>query len=189
MSLRSGSLFSTPKLLAVGALAWLAIVTASGRQRPAPAARGGLDARRPCGAGGRAGAWTRTNGTSAIRYPGTRLARHLHAHLSGRRTEDRITTVAAGITFFGLLALFPAVTALVSLYGLFADPATVRDHLFALSFMLPGGAFQIVEDQISRIIAQGSGELTFKLVLGSRDRAVGRKCRDEGDHRRPECRV
>lgn len=80
--------------------------------------------------------------------------------------EDNITTVAAGITFFSLLALFPAITALVSLYGLFADPATVRDHLFNLSFMLPAGTFQIVEDQITRITAEGSRALTFKLALG-----------------------
>lgn len=80
--------------------------------------------------------------------------------------EDNITTVAAGITFFSLLALFPAVTALVSLYGLYADPATVRDHLFNLSFMLPAGTFQIVEDQITRITAEGSSALTFKLAIG-----------------------
>lgn len=80
--------------------------------------------------------------------------------------DDRIPTVAAGITFYSLLALFPAITALVSLYGLFADPATVRDHLAALSFMLPAGTFQIVEDQISRIVAQGSGALSLKLAIG-----------------------
>ena len=80
--------------------------------------------------------------------------------------DDRITTVAAGITFFSLLALFPAITALVSLYGLFADPGTVRDHLFNLSFMLPAGTFQIVEDQITRITAEGSSALTYKLVIG-----------------------
>lgn len=79
--------------------------------------------------------------------------------------EDRLITVAAGITFFSLLAMFPAITAVVSLYGLFADPATVRDHLLTLSFMLPGGTFQIVEEQVSRIVAQGTGALTFKLVL------------------------
>jgi membrane protein len=165
MSLRSGSLFSTPKLLAVGALAWLAIVTASGRQRPAPAAEVGS---MPGDHAAPAAALEPGRGRTA-RAPSdipVRGWRDIFMRTYQQTTEDRITTVAAGITFFGLLALFPAVTALVSLYGLFADPATVRDHLFALSFMLPGGAFQIVEDQISRIIAQGSGELTFKLVLG-----------------------
>ena len=37
--------------------------------------------------------------------------------------EDRILTVAAGTTFFGLLALFPAIASIVSLYGIFADRA------------------------------------------------------------------
>lgn len=80
--------------------------------------------------------------------------------------EDRILTLAAGVAFYSLLALFPALTVLVSLYGLFADPSAVRDHLYALSFMLPEGTFQIVEDQISRIVTQGTGALTLKLAIG-----------------------
>jgi membrane protein len=36
--------------------------------------------------------------------------------------EDRLLAVAAGVVFYGLLALFPAITAVVSLYGLFAKP-------------------------------------------------------------------
>ena len=44
-------------------------------------------------------------------------------------TEDRVLAVAAGVTFYGLLAVFPAIGALVSLYGLFADAATIRDNL------------------------------------------------------------
>lgn len=92
--------------------------------------------------------------------------RHILRRVYVESLDDRITTVAAGITFFSLLALFPAITALVSLYGLIADPAAVRDHLFALSFMLPAGTFQIVEDQVSRILAQGEAELGFKLAIG-----------------------
>src|SRR5207249_12263252 len=43
--------------------------------------------------------------------------------------EDRLLAVAAGVVFFGLLAFFPAVTAFVSLYGLFVETGTIRDHL------------------------------------------------------------
>ena len=46
--------------------------------------------------------------------------------------EDRLLAVAAGVVFYGLLALFPAVTALVSLYGLFANASTINDHLSSL---------------------------------------------------------
>ena len=80
--------------------------------------------------------------------------------------EDRITTVAAGIAFYGLLAFFPGIAALVSLYALIADPATIRDHLFQLSFLLPPNAFAIVEDQITRVVSQGGTELGAKFALG-----------------------
>jgi hypothetical protein len=43
--------------------------------------------------------------------------------------EDRLLAVAAGVVFYALLALFPALTAIVSLYGLFANASTITDHL------------------------------------------------------------
>ena len=54
-------------------------------------------------------------------------------------SADRVLAVAAGVTFYGLLAVFPAVAALVSLYGLFADPVAIKGHLDQLSSLLPGG--------------------------------------------------
>lgn len=80
--------------------------------------------------------------------------------------KDRILAVAAGVTYFGLLALFPAVTALVSIYGLFADAATINDHLAVLSGFLPGGALEIVADQVKRITANGSAALGFAFFFG-----------------------
>ncbi|MGB8630179.1 MAG: hypothetical protein WCD69_12430, partial [Xanthobacteraceae bacterium] len=53
--------------------------------------------------------------------------------------EDRLLAVAAGVVFYGLLAIFPAVTALVSLYGLFASPAAISDHLSLAAGILPQG--------------------------------------------------
>src|SRR5919112_3474293 len=51
--------------------------------------------------------------------------------------DDRVGTVAAGTTFFLLLALFPALGALVSLYGLVADPATINQHVNDLRGYVP----------------------------------------------------
>jgi membrane protein len=62
--------------------------------------------------------------------------------------EDRLLAVAAGVVFYGLLALFPAITALVSLYGLIADSRTVNDHIAFLGDFLPQGTFSIVEGQL-----------------------------------------
>ncbi|HJZ21929.1 MAG TPA: YihY/virulence factor BrkB family protein, partial [Bradyrhizobium sp.] len=72
----------------------------------------------------------------------------------------------AGVVFFGLLAVFPAVTALVSCYGLFANPSTVGDNLQTLSLMLPDGSFQIVRDQIGRVLAKGNTALGATFLLG-----------------------
>ncbi|SEF11405.1 membrane protein [Rhizobiales bacterium GAS191] len=68
--------------------------------------------------------------------------------------KDRILSVAAGVTFYVLLALFPAVAALVSLYGLFADRSTIGENLNLLSGVLPEGALEIIGDQVSRIAGQ-----------------------------------
>ena len=85
-----------------------------------------------------------------------------------RSGEDRLLAIAAGVVFFGLLAVFPAITALVSCYGLFADPSTIGANLQTLSLMLPEGSFQIVQDQIARVLDQGSTALgaTFLFGLG-----------------------
>lgn len=80
--------------------------------------------------------------------------------------QDRIMSVAAGVTYYALLAVFPAIAALVSIYGLFADPATIQDHLNALSGVLPGGALDIIREQVTRIASQGSGTLGFSFILG-----------------------
>jgi membrane protein len=83
--------------------------------------------------------------------------------------EDRLLAVAAGVVFYGLLALFPAITALVSSYALFADAKTIKDHLSFISEILPPGTFSIVQDQIGRVLAKGESKLgaafLFSLCL------------------------
>src|SRR5205085_11558222 len=80
-------------------------------------------------------------------------------------TEDRLLAVAAGVVFYGLLALFPAITALVSSYALFADAAAVGRHLAFAAALMPQGAFGIVEEQIARIAQGGGGQLSFAFLL------------------------
>jgi membrane protein len=79
--------------------------------------------------------------------------------------EDRLLAVAAGVVFYGLLALFPAITAVVSSYALFAKPSTINDHLSTLSGVLPGGAFEIVKDQVGRVLEKGNLKLGTAFVV------------------------
>lgn len=80
--------------------------------------------------------------------------------------EDRLLAVAAGVVFLGLLAIFPAITALVSLYGLMADMTTANDHLRALLPVLPNGSYAIIQDQVARVVEKSDGKLGFGFILG-----------------------
>ncbi|MDB5644043.1 MAG: hypothetical protein JWN07_3360 [Hyphomicrobiales bacterium] len=79
--------------------------------------------------------------------------------------DDRVLAVAAGVTFYSLLAIFPAITALVSVYGLFADPVSIQNHLQTVSAFMPGGAIDIIGEQVQRIASEKAG-LGFAFVLG-----------------------
>ena len=80
--------------------------------------------------------------------------------------EDRLLAVAAGVVFYGLLAVFPAVTALVSLYGLFASPSTISDELSFLAGIFPQGAVDILREQIGRLTAGSGAKLGFGFIFG-----------------------
>jgi membrane protein len=73
--------------------------------------------------------------------------------------KDRVLAVAAGVTFYTLLALFPGIAALVTLYGLFADANVINEHLAQLHAVLPSGTVEIVGDQVKRIASKPSGTL------------------------------
>jgi membrane protein len=80
--------------------------------------------------------------------------------------EDRLLAVAAGVVFYGLLALFPAVTAFVSLYGLFAKASTINEHLALLAGLVPAGGMEIIQEQVNRVAAKGETKLGFALAFG-----------------------
>lgn len=80
--------------------------------------------------------------------------------------DDRVTAVAGGVTFFGLLSLFPAITAFVSIYGLIADPATITRHLDVLESFLPTGALDIIRTQVESIAASPSSVLSLAGIMG-----------------------
>jgi membrane protein len=80
--------------------------------------------------------------------------------------RDRILLVAAGVTFYALLALFPAIAALVSIFGLVADPALIERQMQNMAGIVPGGAVEIIGGQVQRIASQGGGTLGVSFVTG-----------------------
>jgi len=83
----------------------------------------------------------------------------------GRLGEDRVLVIAAGTTFYGLLSLFPAIAAFVSLYGMFADPGNIARLINKMSTFLPGGAIDVIGSEITRVASQGSAKLGFATLF------------------------
>ncbi len=80
--------------------------------------------------------------------------------------EDRIMAEAASITFYGLLALFPAIASLISIYGLFTDPSHLTAQLAGLNGLVPDGGIDIIKQQVSALTSSGSKALGFGAIVG-----------------------
>jgi membrane protein len=78
---------------------------------------------------------------------------------------DRISLCAAGCAFYATLALFPAISMLVSIYGLVFDPSTVVKQLDVLRDVLPMSAYQLIADRVQVLVSKPAGTLTFSLAL------------------------
>jgi membrane protein len=78
---------------------------------------------------------------------------------------DRISLCAAGCAFYATLALFPAISMLVSIYGLVFDPSTVGKQLAVLRDVLPMSAYQLIADRVQVLVSKPAGTLTFSLAL------------------------
>jgi membrane protein len=70
--------------------------------------------------------------------------------------RDHLPLISAGVGFFFLLGLFPALAAMISIYGWLADPATVTAHLNQLAGVLPLEAAAIITSQAEKLVAQDS---------------------------------
>ena len=80
-------------------------------------------------------------------------------------SRDNLSVVAAGCAFYALFAIFPALSALISLYGLTADPATVEQQFGMLASVLPAEAYNVVIEQIHRIAAASGRVLGWSFVV------------------------
>src|ERR671925_26414 len=108
-------------------------------------------------------------GTSHIESP-TKLSRRAWPGVLKRTVrefkDDNLTDWAAALTYYGILALFPALIALVSIVGLFADPKTITDTLTKLvSSIGPASAVDTFKGPINQITSNRTGA-GIALVVG-----------------------
>jgi membrane protein len=104
-------------------------------------------------------------GSSAGLRQWVRVGRTLLFGVVREFLDDQIPRVAAGVTFYVLLAFFPAVAAFVSLYGLFADIHTALVHLAYLRDILPGESLRFVGDEMIRLTTAHPSQLSAAFVL------------------------
>ena len=80
--------------------------------------------------------------------------------------DNRLLAVAAGVVFYTILAIFPAIAAFVSLYGLVADASTIDSHLSLAAGIFPAGAVEILHEQITKLAAKSDAKLSLGFVTG-----------------------
>jgi membrane protein len=76
------------------------------------------------------------------------------------------SVLAGGVAFFAFLSMFPALAALVSLYGLLADPEDVTRQVNAFAGALPPDIQTAIHDQMAKLTARSSGTLSVEAAIG-----------------------
>src|ERR1700733_5006296 len=82
-----------------------------------------------------------------------------------RFSDDNVTLVAGGLAMYALLSVFPALAAMVSIYGMFATPGDVIKQMSAFAGVLPPGVWDIFNTELKSITQTGQGTLTAAAVL------------------------
>ena len=80
--------------------------------------------------------------------------------------QDQVPLLGAGVAFYALLSLFPAIIAGVSIYGLVADPATVQNQIDELTRMLSPSTADLVGEQMKQVTSGAGGALGVATVIG-----------------------
>ena len=79
--------------------------------------------------------------------------------------SDRVSLASAGCAFYAVLAMFPAITMLVALYGLLFDPRTVEQQMVMLRDILPSSALQLISARVHELVTKPPGTLTFSFLI------------------------
>jgi membrane protein len=79
--------------------------------------------------------------------------------------DDNVSLLAAGVAFYAMLAIFPAIIALVTIYGMVADPNQVESQVGEFAKSLPSGADQLLTQQLKNVVSAGRQSLSIGLVV------------------------
>lgn len=80
--------------------------------------------------------------------------------------ENNVSIVSAGVAFYAFLAVFPAIAALVSIYGLAMDPQSIQNQLSQISGMMPQQAYEILKNQLQGLTSASGSTLGWSMAIG-----------------------
>src|SRR5690554_1221683 len=75
-------------------------------------------------------------------------------------TENNTSIMSAGVAFYAFLAIFPAIVALISIYGLAINPEQLQSQLEQLARMMPREAYEILEGRITNLMETSNNSLS-----------------------------
>jgi membrane protein len=79
--------------------------------------------------------------------------------------KDNLSLVGAGVAFYAMTAIFPAIAVFVSIYGLFSDPAKVQDQIASVAGLLPAASLKLLTDALQTYASKSNSSLSIALVV------------------------
>jgi membrane protein len=79
--------------------------------------------------------------------------------------RDSLTLISAGVAFYAMTAIFPAIAAFVSIYGLFADPNSVEGQIAGYSTLLPAASLKLLTDALQSFASKSDSTLSVALLV------------------------
>ncbi len=99
--------------------------------------------------------WPRTARAAFLRF----------LHVWNRTATRELSLIAAGVAFFGFLAIFPAMASVIALWGFLSDPAVIRAEIALLQDVLPRDAFSLVAAQVEALMAANNRSLGWTTLF------------------------
>lgn len=92
--------------------------------------------------------------------------RDILLRVKGEISKDHMSLVAAGVAYYALMALFPALAAGVGIYGLISDPHQIQQQVQLLQGVIPQDALNLIQRQLSSLASASGGALSLGVIGG-----------------------
>jgi membrane protein len=108
----------------------------------------------------------RTSGVPTANPPAPPGRAHVSWRVLTSISKHRLLTTSGGVAFFALLAIFPALATIVSLYSLFADPHAIPERVALLAGVVPTSVIDLIKQEIQSLAEKNMSTLSAAFLIG-----------------------